>query len=179
VLLVTDGFPTECQPQQISDIVTIAKTAFETDPKVRTFVVGFNLGAAGTNLDQIAQAGGTGTAALINGGDISGQFVTAGLATASVLDTCKLDLPKSAPGAPPIDPARVGVILTPSTTGVPQQVPKLNTLADCALNQDQGWYYDSPAVPTQILLCPGTCANEGSGQISVQYGCSPLIGNTN
>jgi hypothetical protein len=38
---------------------------------VRTFVVGFNLGPGGANLTELASAGGTNKAFLINGGDVA------------------------------------------------------------------------------------------------------------
>ena len=94
VVFVTDGFPTECHPQQIPDIATLAKTAFETDPKVRTFVVGFNLGQAGQNLNQIAKAGGTNKAFLIDNGNIGAAFVNAMLSIATQPLNCSLDIPK-------------------------------------------------------------------------------------
>src|SRR5262249_44933392 len=77
VVLVTDGYPTECNPQDPSLIADIAKQAYEGTPRILTFVVGFEDGGGLDNLNQIAKAGGTGQAFLISGGDIGAQFVTA------------------------------------------------------------------------------------------------------
>jgi hypothetical protein len=65
VVLVTDGFPTECDPQDPLLIAQIAKEAFDNDPKVMTFVVGLETGGSLSNLNSIAQAGGTGQVHLV------------------------------------------------------------------------------------------------------------------
>jgi hypothetical protein len=77
VLLVTDGFPTECNPQEIDQIASIAREARDTLPAIRVGVIGLNLGAGGTNLDAIAKGGGTGSARLIDGGDAEAQLKSA------------------------------------------------------------------------------------------------------
>lgn len=174
VVLVTDGFPTECQLQQISDIAAIARTGFETAPAVRTFVIGFNLAVGGTNLDSIAKAGGSSAAFLINAGAIGSQFVAAMLSIDSTPLSCSFPMPSA--GVP--DLGRVAVLFTPKATGISDQVVKVNALGDCALNQGQGWYYDSPNAPTKILVCPGTCAGLASGVIDLVDGCTPVLGIT-
>jgi hypothetical protein len=52
----------------------------------------------------------------------------------------------------------------------------ISTLADCTLNQNQGWYYDAPASPMKIELCPGTCAKLTAGSLALVAGCAPLRG---
>ena len=50
-------------------------------------------------------------------------------------------------------------------------------LASCPASGD-GWYYDNPAAPTQIILCPSTCtAVEGdmTGEVDVTLGCTTVI----
>ncbi|HEX7669937.1 MAG TPA: vWA domain-containing protein, partial [Polyangiaceae bacterium] len=174
VVFVTDGFPTECDPQQIPDIAALAKTAYETDPKVRTFVVGFNLGQAGQNLNQLAKAGGTNKAFLIDKGDIGAAFVNAMLSIANQPLSCALDIPKPMVPGMTLDPTLVDVRYTPSATGVTEHVQKLNNLGECdAAIGGQGWYYDSPAMPTKILVCPGTCAGFAAGVVETINGCSP------
>lgn len=174
VVLVTDGFPTECDPQQIPDIAAIAQTAFETD-KIRTFVVGFNLGAAGQNLNQIAKAGGTDKAFLIDGGDIGSSFVNAMLSIASTPLQCNFDMPTPEPGQK-LDPNKVLVQYIPNATQQTEEIPKLNNLGECDINNNNGWYYDSPAEPTKLLVCPGTCKKFGAGVVNIVTGCSPIPG---
>jgi hypothetical protein len=117
VVLVTDGFPTECDPQDITDISIIVQNAFNTEPSVRTFVVGFNLGPGGSNLDALAEAGGTGKPFLIDKGDIGAQFVDAMLSISSSPLQCKFDLP-TPPKGMTLDVAKVALTYTPSATGV-------------------------------------------------------------
>jgi hypothetical protein len=182
VAFVTDGFPTECDPQDITDIATIAQNAFTTDPVVRTFVVGFNLGSGGSNLDALAEAGGTGKPFLIDKGDIGAQFVNAMLSISSSPLQCKFDLP-APPMGKELDINMVAVTYTPSATGVEAQVPKLQGLSDCDINKDPtdgaagwGWYYDSPTMPTKILTCPGTCAKFAAGVVKTSSACIPTPG---
>jgi hypothetical protein len=177
VVLVTDGFPTECDPKDPTDIAQIAKTAFETEPKVRTFVVGFNLGQAGENLDVIAAAGGTNKAFLIDKGDIGAQFVDAILGISTSQLQCKFPLPKP-PDGQKLDISMVAVTYTPAATGVEAMVPKLNGLGDCELNQGEGWFYDSPSSPTEIDVCPTTCAKFAAGVVKTASGCMPTAGIT-
>jgi len=66
VVFITDGFPTECDPQAISAVASIAAEGANNEPVVRTYVIGLNLGLGGRNLDELAQAGRTGHAVLID-----------------------------------------------------------------------------------------------------------------
>jgi hypothetical protein len=175
VVLVTDGFPTECDPQDITDIATIVQNAFNTEPKVRTFVVGFNLGPGGSNLDALAEAGGTGKPFLIDKGDIGAQFVDAMLSISSTTLQCKFDLP-APPANMSLDINMVAVTYTPSATGVEAQVPKLTGLSDCDINMGNGWFFDSPTNPTKILVCPATCAKFAAGVVKTSSACLPVPG---
>ena len=56
-------------------------------------LVGFNLGQAGANLNQIAKAGGTNKAFLIDKGDIGAAFVNAMLSIATQPLNCALEIP--------------------------------------------------------------------------------------
>jgi len=45
--------------------------------------------------------------------------------------------------------------------------------AQCA-NVSQGWYYDNPSQPTEILVCPTTCASLQAAQnakVDISFGC--------
>lgn len=175
VVLVTDGFPTECDPQDVIDIAALVQNAYQTEPKVRTFVVGLNFQSGGSNLDMISEAGGTGTPILINDGDIGSQLVEAMLGISNTTLQCKFGLPP-APAGQTLDPARVEVTFTPSATMVETQIPKLIGQSECALNMNEGWFYDSYSKPTQILVCPGTCSKLIAGVVKTQVGCYPIVG---
>src|SRR5690606_4762543 len=55
VVLVSDAFPTQCS-NAVSDVVDVAREAFESEPSVRTYAVGIE---GAPNLDAIARGGGT------------------------------------------------------------------------------------------------------------------------
>jgi hypothetical protein len=175
VVFVTDGFPTQCDPKDITDVAAVAKAAFEGTPSIRTFVIGFNVGLE--NLNQIAKAGGTGKAFLIEGGNVGEQFVTAMLSISSKTLQCNFKIPDP-PDDMVLDPAKFGVSYTPSATGVAQEIPKLNTLGDCEINNGQGWYYDNLLKPTELYFCPGTCSQFAAGVLTFNFGCEPLVGPT-
>jgi Mg-chelatase subunit ChlD len=86
VLLVTDGVPEvpvsgtlspSCTTniQDLPSTVAAAANGFNGSPKIPTYVLG--VGPSLTNLDQIAQAGGTQQAYLISGGNVAQQVVDA------------------------------------------------------------------------------------------------------
>ena len=42
---------------------------------------------------------------------------------------------------------------------------------------ENAWYYDDPASPTQILLCPAACTtvNSTAGSVDVRFGCDSIL----
>jgi hypothetical protein len=172
VVLVTDGFPTECDPQDTALIAQIAEAAFEGSPRVLTYVIGLEDAGAGslTNLTQIARAGGTGAALLISGGDIGRQFVQALLSVGRSPAACEFALPPQT--TPPLDVSQLWMQYEPQGSGAPEVIPGVPTLADCASSND-GWYLDAPTAPTKILMCPQTCRRFATGSVTVAYGCKP------
>lgn len=172
VVFVTDGFPTECEPEQIPDVAAIAGAAFSATPPVRTFVIGINLGQAGANLDAIAAAGGTGKAILIDSGSVQAQFVTAMTTIAASAGAapvlCSLQTPAVATGSE-IDYAKVSVRLNEGASA--QVLTRLSSLGQC--QSGDGWYFaDNTSMPRVIDLCPHTCAAvQIGGRVQIQYGC--------
>ncbi len=176
VVLVTDGYATECDPRDVVDIAVIARNAFETEPQVHTAVVGLNFGPGGSNLDPIAQAGGTNKAILIDGGDIESEFIGAMLDLPyAPMPDCGFALP-SAPTGQTLDLSTLSVTFTSFHTMVQAELPKLGALADCDLNMGEGWFLDSPTNPGRIMLCPGTCGKIPTGSLQTTIGCTPDIG---
>jgi hypothetical protein len=169
VVLVTDGLPTECDPQNLTDLAQIARAAFENPPQVRTAVVGLDL-AASANLNELASAGGTKKAFMIDGGDAGAEFVDAMLAIPTTVESpeCRLSLPDP-PTGKMLDTSQVSMTAVGMMGRV--TVPKLDTRADCGPNMDEGWFYDIPTNPTQIILCSGTCVTVGMGALEISFGC--------
>ena len=82
---------------------------------------------------------------------------------------CDFDIPN--PGAGVIDFAKVQVRYTPGSG----QPTSYNPVAGAgACGQGDGFYYDNPASPAKILLCPTSCTtvqNDSQAKIDVLFGC--------
>jgi von Willebrand factor type A domain len=173
VVLVTDGFPTQCQdPISLPAIAEEAAAARNEAPFVRTFVIGL---AAGFNLDSLARAGGTEHAYLVDEGDVASSFATAlGNISDSALD-CEYELPEPPGGDLELDYERVQLLYTPAV-GEVEEVPRVLGAEACGRNPNGGWYFDSVSSPSKISVCPCTCTHLGAGRVDVRLGCVPYIG---
>ena len=173
VVFVTDGFPTQCQsPVSIQEIANAAKEGRETDPYVRTFVVGL---AAGFNLESIAASGGTQKAYLVDEGNVTDSFVETLVNISDSRIACEYDIPEPPDSSMLIDDDKVQVVYTPASGGA-EEVPRLESLAACDRNPQGGWYYDNPTNPSRILVCPCTCSRFAAGRVDIRLGCEPYIG---
>jgi hypothetical protein len=172
VVLVSDGFPTQCSKAP-GDISAAAKLGYESDPHVRTFVIGVGE-VAKFNLDNYARAGGTGKAFLTESGDVSASFVQA-LANITTSElSCEYKLPMPPEGMK-LDTKKVQVIYRPAA-GSAEEVPNIPSLGACADAENGGWYYDDPGKPSKISVCPCTCARFAAGSVDVRLGCKPRLG---
>lgn len=172
VVLVTDGFPTQCvnDPDQISQA---ARAGYESDEHVRTFVIGVGE-VAKFNLDNFARAGGTQKAYLTDAGEVTSSFVDALNNITNRELACEYQLPP-APEGMKLDPEKVQVVYTPSF-GQAEEVPSISSLGACAKNLNGGWYYDDANHPSKISVCPCTCARFQAGRVDVRLGCKPRLG---
>lgn len=172
VVLVSDGFPTQCGHGPDA-IAAAAKEGFESDEEIRTFVIGVG-DVARFNLDNYARSGGTGKAYLTEADNVSDSFVEALNNISDSKLACQYAIPEP-PSGMKIDTEKVQVIYTPAS-GDPEEVPSVTSLAQCAQSENGGWYYDNPDMPTKITVCPCTCARFGAGQVDVRLGCRPRLG---
>lgn len=172
VVLVTDGFPTQCEtdPDQISQA---ARVGYESPEHIRTFVIGVG-DVAKFNLDNYARAGGSRKAYLTDAGDVTTSFVDALNNVTNKALACEYQLPPP-PDGQKLDANKVQVIYTPATTGA-EEVPRISSLAACASTPNGGWYYDDPDHPSKITVCPCTCARFQAGRVDVRLGCKPRLG---
>ena len=172
VVLATDGDPTECDTS-ITNIDAIAAAGVAAVPKILTFVIG--VGASASNLNSIAAAGGTTSAFLVDtNSNVNQQFLAAMNAIRNAALGCQYQIPLPTNGAP--DYSAVNVVYTPGGGG-PQTFPYVMTKANCPASGD-GWYYDDPAHPTQIILCDSTCTEvqaDAAGEVDITLGCSTVI----
>jgi hypothetical protein len=61
--------------------------------------------------------------------------------------------------------------------GVVLAIAEVAAPAACAGATD-GWYFDDPGLPTQLLLCPKTCDKiqlAPKGSLSIKFACKPLV----
>ena len=165
VVLMTDGYPTECEPRALSHLKAAAAAALTDGPRVLTFVVG--LGSV-PNLNGLAEAGGTGEAFLIDdGAEVGQRFADAMASIASTPLACEYEIPLPLDPNEKLDFDKVNVRYTPSA-GAEKTFERVDTPGDCI---GGGWHYDQPVQPTSILLCPETCAQLGAGAVDVLLGC--------
>jgi hypothetical protein len=177
LVLATDGDPTFCDANNNVNTISsnLVAPALAANPPVMTFVIG--VGSSLTSMNQIAQAGGTQQALIVDaaGADPGGQFLKAMKAIeGSVLLGCQYKVPIPQGGAA-FDPLKVNVQFTPtgSTATTIRHVQDANGCNPT----DGGWYYDNPAAPTQIILCDSTCTgiNAGSGAtVEIVLGCASI-----
>jgi hypothetical protein len=177
VLLVTDGLPqgpapicSGVNPENPAVIADLAQTGADYDPPVKTFVVGLP-GVDQSFANQIAAAGGTDEAILVSADNVEVEFAEALAKVAGEALPCEYEIPEEVGGEIATD--RVNVAFTPSgTEGVmlPQD-------PSCA---GEGWYYDDPAAPTKIILCPESCAaakEDLEAKIEILLGCKTVVAN--
>jgi hypothetical protein len=173
VVLATDGEPNDCA-STVDNVAQLASTGAAGMPSVLTFVIGVggNLAA----LDAVAAAGGTKKAFLVDtGATASAEFAAALDAIRQASISCEYAIP-SVSGA--IDYGKVNVQYTPAG-GSPTIVGQVKSAATCDATRG-GWYYDNPAHPTKIEVCPASCRamNNGSlgvgGEVDVVFGCDTV-----
>lgn len=175
VLLVTDGDPQgpsgtcaggvdPMAPQAIADLAK-AGTTFG----IKTFVIGLP-GATQTTVNLIAQAGGTGAAILVGGFNVQTEFQQALAKVRGQVLPCAYEVPAKVEGGE-IDVALVNVLLTPGggKTAILPQSPTCS---------GEGWQYDAPVTPKQIVLCPSTCKalqTDFSAKVQILLGCKTEV----
>jgi hypothetical protein len=172
VVLVSDGYPTQCQPQSVAALADMAEMAHMNAPFVRTYVIGLG---GDFNLDAIALGGGTHQAFLVDEGDFASSFTQALGNVANTKIACEYALPTPPDGNQDLDLDKVQVTYT-SADDSTEEIPSLTSINGCAKSANGGWYYDDPQDPTSILVCPCTCSRFEAGRVDVRVGCRPRIG---
>jgi Mg-chelatase subunit ChlD len=178
-VLATDGLPDECTPSDIPTIARLAAQGLSGSPSIKTFAIGVftpNDKAMGTSdLDQIASAGGTKTAFVIDTStqNVEQQFTAALTAIRGASLPCNYEVPLPESGTP--DFMDVNVVYT-TGAGVTSGLPYVASASRCG--NGGGWYYDvapeDGGTPNAILVCPTTCSalqTDTSGRVDVVTGC--------
>lgn len=171
VVFVTDGYPTRCDPQDIPSIAQLAEDSWASDPKVPVFTVGID---GVYNLDQIAQAGGTREAFLVENDGSTDRLVQALKNITTDTARCEFEIPPSPnPDFLSPDTEAVQVLYTPASGDV-QEIPRVTGYSACSTAPNGGWFLggsDANGKPTKIIVCPCSCANFAAGKVEVTLGC--------
>jgi hypothetical protein len=186
-VLATDGLPTQCLPtnvttaaQAIAATAQIATKGFAATPSIPTYVIGVfapDDTGANANLNQLAAAGGTKSAFIVDQSqDVTQQLLTALASIRSGSLACEYALPV-APAGQTVDFSLVNVQFTMSDNTT-KSLLYVQSQAQCG-KADLGWYYDvdpsSGQAPTKINVCPKTCdtLRAASGAtIQIRLGCA-------
>lgn len=180
VVLATDGEPQGCA----SNLVNTADSAQTgnsyttintqdgpiTGPPVQTYVIG--VGSALSNLTVIAQAGGTQDAFVLSDSGDPAAFIAAMDQIRKAAVGCDYSIP-AAPVGQQFDKNKVNVVITPGA-GTPLSLTGATGLGACD-PLTGGWYYDDPANPTKIVLCPASCASVSAdldATVDIILGCA-------
>jgi hypothetical protein len=167
VVLATDGSPNACN-STVESVSQIAQEGMNGSPSIPTYVIGIG-NIAGLN--QIAQAGGTGQALVVDADPqiASQQFVDAMNAIRGAALPCDYGIP--AGGTPD------KVNLSFDEGGAPVFVPNVGDASRCD-PATGGWYYDNAASPQRILTCTATCdrfKSSATAQVNVVLGCDTVV----
>ncbi len=174
VVLATDGDPNKCG-DDLNAINAIAAAGFSGTPSIKTFVIG--VGGSQGALNGFAAAGGTMSAFLVDQGpNVQQAFLDALNVIQGQSLPCSYLLP-APPQGETLDFGAVNVVYTPGGGGAEQTIPKAGDPGNCPPG-GLAWYYDDPAAPTQIVLCPDTCGTLSSdmgGKVDIVVGCATVV----
>jgi hypothetical protein len=176
VVLVTDGYPQDCDDDSIDAVAALVKSRAADIP---TYVIGVenppvdDAPDVTSNLTVVAEAGATGQAYLIDTGDptkTTSAFKGTIDAIRSAAVSCRLAIPEP-PQGQSFDKQKVSVRYLSGSNET-----ALRYDADCKAGDR--WHYDDPEEPQELELCPDTCkvlqADE-LAELVVDFECEPVI----
>jgi len=166
VVFATDGLPTRCDPMGTFQIAeSIAGPAFTGTPSIRTFVVASATGLSA--LGAISMAGGTGQPIFVTDPKTTSDQIKSAFDRLTRTNfSCSYRIPAGGE-AGRTDPGMINV-----TVRVPGMMEKRLPLFRDPASCGDGWYYDNPNRPENIMLCPQTCQNIFNGELHIVIGCA-------
>jgi hypothetical protein len=181
LVLVTDGYPQDCDDDSIDSVEKAVHAAASDIP---TYVIGVknppltdddgNMAPdTVSNLTGVAEAGGTGAAFIIDTGEpakTTAAFQTAVDQIRGVAISCSLDVPKP-PDGRTFEKDHVLVSYTSGST-------ETELVYDAECTGERGWHYDDLDEPSQVALCPSTCATvqaDAAAALAVGFTCETVI----
>lgn len=173
IVLVSDGYPQGCSSadDKIATVVAAVKNASKDIP---TYVIGVANPPGGpdtvTNLNDIAAAGGSDKAFIIQTGDpekTTKDFLAAvGVIRKSQL-SCDFEIPPP-PAGQSFEPAKANV--TYASAKSDQAL-----VYDATCKADGSWRFDDETAPTRMVLCDATCESvraDPNATLRVEFGCT-------
>ena len=176
-VLVTDGMPTLCGPQEdVGPSAAVAEAAFKSATPIATYVMGVfdpkERAKAEVNLDRIARAGGTSKAFVVGTNqDVAEAFAAELGRIRNSLLGCDYDLPKG--DGREVDYAKVSVKV--ATGGGEKSLGRVSGAGQCAA--DEAFYFDvdpAAAAPGKVHLCPRVCEGvkaDPAAKVDIVLGC--------
>jgi hypothetical protein len=171
IALATDGLPNACN----SNINAVSQAAaMGAGVGIYTFVIG--VGKALQNLNQIAVAGGTKMAYLVENATAD-QLAAAfkEVQTQASQLVCSFMIPPP-PAGMSLDPNKVNVRFNTPDPAMSFDIGQVMNRAACG--PAGGWYYDNPQDPKTVNLCEASCMKvntAGGGSIQLLFGCAGII----
>jgi hypothetical protein len=175
-VLVTDGYPQDCDDDEISNLSELVAGVAAELP---TYVVGVanppldDAPDTVSDLEQVAIAGGTAPAYLIDTGDpraTAERFRAAIAAIRGAAIPCVVDIP-APPDGRTFDKQSVVVRYQSSAAAS-------SLTYDPSCTASPAWHYDDPANPRQIVVCDGACETlkaDASARLDVEFGCERVL----
>ena len=179
LLLVTDGEPKApitsdaggCDPT-LEEASAAAAECAAGRVAIETYVLG--VGPALQNLHQIAEAGGTREAYLVESDSRAAILDALNQIRGEAVVPCELDIGASR-FEDGLDYDQVNLIY--SDAACEQNTVANVGSADGCDQQAGGWYYDDAGAPTTIVLCPATCDDVSvpGAQLLFSIGCRTIV----
>jgi hypothetical protein len=87
---------------------------------------------------------------------------------------CDYPIPEP-PSGEKLDPDRVNMEFVPAMSGAAEVFKRAPGEGECGSNI--AWFYDNPAEPTLLRLCPSACerVQVGGGTINIAFGCETMV----
>jgi hypothetical protein len=171
VVLVSDGYPQGCDDNDIESVAAVAQDAAAEMP---TYVIGVSNPPGGpdtvSNLNEIAVAGGTDHAFVIETGDpekTKTDFLNVVRAIRSGAVSCSFGIPEP-PQGQTFDRTKANVSYTSGDTST-------DFTYDPECKSEGAWRFDDANAPTEMVLCDDTCARvrrDAKAALRVEFGCT-------
>lgn len=175
ILLATDGEPSDvCDDNTADDVTSVVAAAAMASPVVRSYVIGIGYEK---NLAKMAAAGGTGSGPfLVDGSGIATE--TQLLQALATIRSEALPCDYAMPDDPDVSPSTLNVQETRTPGSEPITFINVASKDACDDVARSAWYYDDPASPTRLTLCPDTCievADHVGTTVELVVGCETVV----